>query len=232
MSHGERNIDEVSLIKALGDAQPGLEGEGRTRASAKLLAELERGQPPRTSSVRIRLAWIGAALLLAVPGGIAVAEQLRSEDESLPPWVDPGPPSPVLTEEQEAQGLEIAAQDPLLQEVLEGKQYAVRVGPWGGHGVGGSVEPIQGVGLIYELDQPAAFGMRDWPIVEYAPDADPPYRETTIRMGVENATVIYVSVDLESQRVVELEPSGDEMRVTPSQELRDQAKLVGPNSGD
>jgi len=232
MSQAEQNIDEVALIKAVGDAQPRLEADARARANTKLLAELERGQDTRTSSVRTRLAWVGAALLLAVPGGIAVADQIRSEDESLPPWVDPGPPSPVLTQDQEAQGLEIAAQDQLLQEVLAGKEYTVRAGAWGGHGLGGSVEPIQGVGLIYELDEPAAFGMRDWPIIEYAPEADPPYRETTIRMGVENATVIYVSVDLESQRVVELEPSGDDMRVTPSQELRDQATRLGPNGGD
>lgn len=227
-------MDEIRLIRGIQGAETASDADVRERARRKLLDEIEHGGPPaRRIPLDRRVAWLVGIIVILVPGAFAVAGQIGGSDHtSLPASVDPGPPDPILTSEQQAQALEIVAEDPLAQEVLDGRGYQTRVGPWGGHGVGGSVEPITGVAFIYQLDEPATFPMRDWPVISYVPNADPPYRELSIRMGVRNASEIQVSVDLQTERVVSLEPAGNDMNVIPSAELQRQLRTAHPQPDD
>ncbi len=165
---------------------------------------------------------ITGLLLLVLGAGCAQEEAPSaiippSGVTAIPPSPQAGPEIPILTAEQEAQVKDIIAGDPTLRQTLNGRTYSVDdIGPW----VGG-VDPETGDYLLIgatakiTLSEPVTRVEMDWSYAvgrpyyyEWPPELRErfpvPYREGTERFRVENLTEMYVQVDLDRAKLVEI----------------------------
>ncbi len=170
------------------------------------------------------LSGIAIAGLLLLVLGAGCAQQEKPPVETPPSGVTPIPPSPqagpeipTLTAEQEAQVKDIIAGDPTLRQVLNGRTYSVDdMGPWVG-----DVDPETGDYLLIgatakvTLSEPLPRVEIDWPYKvgrpyyhlwppELQERFPSPYREGTQRFTVQNLSEMYVQVDLDRAKLVEI----------------------------
>ena len=135
----------------------------------------------------------------------------------IPPSPQAGPEIPTLTAEQEAQVQDIIVADPTLGRVLGGRSYSINdMGHWTS-----GIDPETGDYLLIgatakiTLSEPVARAEMDWPYAvgrpyyyEWPPELRErfpgPYREGTERFTVENLTEMYVQVDLDRAKLVEI----------------------------
>lgn len=179
-----------------------------------------------------------AGLLLLVLGAGCTQEE-ESPVETPPSGVTPIPPSPqagpeipTLTAEQEAQVQDIIVADPTLGRVLGGRSYSIDdMGPWTS-----GIDPETGDYLLIgatakiTLSEPVARAEMDWPYaagrpyyyewpLELRERLPVPYREGTQRFTVENLTELYVQVDLQREKLVEITvlelPGGQQVTYPP-----------------
>lgn len=194
------------------------------------LSASERGMKRRAAG--IGLIALGA-LVLVTPAGDALS-QLSGDTSSVssptpvPGSAGPGAPQPALTPDQETQARQLFASDETAQRILQGRSYTVnQLGPWGGdHG-----EPMTGAVMVVQLAQPASFAMQTWPLIDFKPGLDPPYREQRLSMAARNVIELLVNVDLQRARVVSIDPYGD-AEITPGQDYLEHAQREAATTGD
>lgn len=75
---------------------------------------------------------------------------------------------------------------------------------------------VFGADLELRLAEPASYPMDQWPAVEHGPGLDPPYRERTLPMAMDNVQQLRILVDFRREQVVSIEPViDDNVRITP-----------------
>jgi hypothetical protein len=131
-----------------------------------------------------------------------------------------GPAPPVLTAAQEAEARQLIAAS--AQSLLAGRAYTItEIGPW-------TTEDQQliGVTALLTLESPASLSTRHWPVVSAATQAaasrsaassessSSSYQQSTSEFSASNVTEVMSSVDLTTDRVVEMEPGGPDAVIT------------------
>ena len=118
-----------------------------------------------------------------------------------------------MSAEQANRARTLTFQHARVQQLLAGKSYTVEsTGPWS---TGGDTDSLVGAIVVIRLAQPAAYGISWWPIPQYDGPNDTSYTATNASFGASNVTDLGVSVDLALNRVVGIEPDGDDIQITP-----------------
>jgi hypothetical protein len=192
-----------------------------------------------------RVAGIGllslGVIVMVTPAG-TVLSQVGPGSEEVPsgPTLDPdsqglqggGPPEPRLSQEQEAEAKDAIASDPVTKSVLERSQYQVQdIGPWVTGGSPESAEQIVGAIALLTLDQPTSFEMRAWPAIHQQADGSS-YRQDTLHFAASPTTEMMVLVDFRQDRVVQLEPFGVDVQITPEGGYPEDVPQAKASSGE
>jgi hypothetical protein len=185
-----------------------------TDPSARFFA---KGVPDRLRLAGSLLIALGMVVLLTPVG--AALSQVTGADSSTTPQPHmvpgsqaPGPPGPTLSSDQRDQALQVLASDDRAQQILQGKDYTVaQIEPWGGDGD----TPIIGAAMTLHLAEPASYPMQSWPLIQYRPGLNPPYTENSYHLAAVNVTEFLVNVDFQRGLVVNIEPYGDNVQITP-----------------
>jgi hypothetical protein len=118
-----------------------------------------------------------------------------------------------LTAQQLAQAREIMKDDTYFREVTDGVPYSVALaGPWTTMGTPGNVAPrLLGVSFLVKFDRAATVNAVDLPTIIYdeAEQANPPYQEVVDNFTVGRLRDLYLLVDLNSRKLVNLTPGPD-----------------------
>jgi len=122
-------------------------------------------------------------------------------------------PEPTLTPQQHATVVEIAEDDPRVQDLLAGHSYAVAdVDPWSRI----HADLLLGAEITFSWTDPASIDST-WPGIsyDYSETSNPPYAESTTAYGVSNMKSLVVLVDLTRGIVVSIEPGLESVRTQP-----------------
>ena len=176
--------------------------------------------------MKSRAGFVGVAGLIAVTA-VALVAACASEEvplvetppsgvTAIAPSPQAGPEIPTLTAEQEAQVEDIIAGDSTLRQILDGRAYSIEdMGPWhtGALPETGDFLLIGATAKI-ALSEPIPRVERDWPHAVYRPYYHLwpseiraqylPYREGSQRVTVDNLNEMYVLVDLDREKLVEV----------------------------
>jgi hypothetical protein len=104
-----------------------------------------------------------------------------------------------LSDAEATAAVSIALEDPLVQEIVAGKQYTTTAGLW--HT---SDERLIGAVINLKADRVGTYDF-DWPAVDWDENDSPIYPATTLH-GIVTGTEFVLLVDLMTQDVAELSP--------------------------
>lgn len=178
-------------------------------------------------------------LLLVVCGVLLLSTPIWAADEQddalpQPEQVADGdadsPGQPVVASAQEEETVSVLKGDQRLSEIVGDRAYEVQgIAPWGGMSQNGKPEPLTGTVATLAFDRPTEFPMQEWPLIDYVPDQDPPYKQHLLHLAAENVTELSVNVDLQRGEVVHIEPYGEQVAVEPGE---DYMQAAHPPTGE
>lgn len=157
-----------------------------------------------------RLVLLGALATLAVTTAVVAFPTVAARQgisHVTPQVLDEGLPKPnipELTEDDRAKALSTATNNPVVAQLLAGREYSIEsIGVW--HTTRG----LQNIGafIIFSLAQPAELEL-DWPVIEYDQTelTTPPYQEGTRHYLAKGVKRLVVMVDLQRGQVVSVAP--------------------------
>jgi hypothetical protein len=170
--------------------------------------------------VMLVVAFVALASLLGGCGSSKSDGDVGAARASECPPVEARRAHATLSEADQARVLVLIAADADARQILGGTECELQnIGRWGDFG--GAVE--------LRFAEPESFPMQEWPLVDYRPRREPPYISRRLHLAAENVRTVMINVDLDRSRVVGIDPSGDEARITPG---TDYLQHVKPPSGE
>ncbi|HEU0024625.1 MAG TPA: hypothetical protein VFQ12_08340 [Thermoleophilaceae bacterium] len=157
-------------------------------------------------------------LIGLVLGAVAVAAVLAAATGGSGPEPEPASrpiAEPKLSAAQRERVRSLLRGDEELGGILKGNPVEIaQMGPWSG-----AAHEFIGASAIVRISEPLSFPMMNWPVVDADPPGDAPYEEHELELRAENVTELVVNVDLRSERVVGIDPGGEDAKLTPGESV-------------